>query len=202
MIRRKDLLPRYKDKKWMGELLINMKINKCQLVKEKEIDNGVTIIYDSGIDSSTVSTMSRNIIKIIAKDSSNYTIYITSTIRTPIEQATIMYEQSELYGTDAQKKLYGNAGDKIIDVYITEKNNKKSKDEIINAMEKKINEIGGYNISHHIGDPKILNVFDISSNRMANASSFLSEAKKYVGVDIDRVINETDRNCYHFEIKQ
>jgi hypothetical protein len=52
---------------------------------------------------------------------------ITSTIRTPLEQANIMYDQAKKSLT-AQFRLYGSTGDEVLKVY---KNNaKKTKNAI------------------------------------------------------------------------
>lgn len=69
-------------------------------------------------------------------------------------------------------------------------------------MEEKINEIGASKVSSHCGDHTVKNVFDISSSRLKNPKDFLTEAKKRIGTDVTKIINETDRGCYHFEIAQ
>ena len=128
----------------------------------------------------------------MAKNSNNTKIHITSTVRTPRKQAEIMYSYIVSEGLQNQYTLYGPNGDKVIDVYVKNKKLNKSKDEIINAMEAKIKELGPDNVSRHCGDHSKRNVFDISYNptKLTNAKS------------ISKFIDEKKRNCYHIEIIQ
>jgi len=68
-------------------------------------------------DSAKVSVYSRKVIEEILKKSGVPQITVTSTARTPNEQARIMYENIERHGVAHQKKLYGPSGDKVIDEY-------------------------------------------------------------------------------------
>ena len=182
------------------------KLDECKNKKEEKpiADGNVEVIFDEGTNKSIVSNKSINILKKIAKVSKTPRVIITSTARTPKEQATIMHDQTLEKGVVAQKVLYGPSGEKVIDVYVQQKSFGKTRAEIINKMEEKINELGPSKVSRHCGNQNVLNVFDVSSRRMTNASSFLNEARKYEGTgkEISKIINETDRNCYHFEIPQ
>ena len=150
-----------------------------------------------------VSKKTKNILNTVGIDSKNMTINITSTIRSARKQAEIMYSQTVSNGVKAQKSLYGGNGDKIIDVYITQKAKKKTKEEIIKKMTAKIKEIGSSKVSNHCGDSSKMNVIDISSRRLKNPKDFLKELKKAKNKGkIKTIINETDRNCYHIEIIQ
>ena len=153
--------------------------------------------------SDDVSKKSKDLLKKVGRKSKNYTVNITSTIRSARKQAEIMYNQTVSNGTKAQKALYGGNGDKIIDVYIAQLAKKKTKEQIITKMEEKINKIGPSKVSNHCGDSSVMNVIDISSRRLDNPKDFLTELEKAkANNEIDKVLNETDRNCYHIEITQ
>ena len=178
-------------------------IGAVQEVVEEEDKEDIEIVFAPGVNSSVVSDNSLNIIREIAKASNNKRIYITSTIRTPREQAEIMYRYIELEGVDIQKALYAEAGGKVVDVYVDGKAVNHSKNDIIDAMEKKINELGPTSVSKHCGNAETIqkiNVFDISSSRLSNPQDFLLEAQK--NNNISKIINEYQRNCYHIEIIQ
>src|SRR5215213_7126043 len=77
---------------------------------------------------------------------------ISSTARTPADQARVMFNN---IGTSvaAQKKLYAAAGDEVIDEYVKAKKAGKTPAEIKAAMEAKIISIGPTKVSHHAADP-------------------------------------------------
>ena len=165
----------------------------------------VEIVFEKGVDSTTISESSIKLLKEMAKNSNNTKIHITSTVRTPRKQAQIMYSYIVSEGLQNQYTLYGPNGDKVIDVYVKNKKLNKSKDEIINAMETKIKELGPDNVSRHCGNHSKRNVFDISYNptKLANAKSFLQQINlKVKDKSISKFIDEKKRNCYHIEIIQ
>lgn len=92
-----------------------------------------------GRDSAKVSAHSRTVLQDILVASGVPQITITSTARTPAEQARIMFENIEQHGIFHQKRLYGRYGDKIIDEYSALKQQGKTKADIIAGMTTKIN---------------------------------------------------------------
>lgn len=176
---------------------------KCNnVVSNKDEVEEIQIIFDAGVKKDKVSVSSLNTLKKIAKASNNPKVYITSVVRSAREQAEIMYSQTVKYGTEKQYKLYGTYGDQIIRVYETEIKKGSTSTTIIDEMEKKINEIGPSKVSNHCGDYTVKNVFDVSASRLNNPKDFLAEANKLVGTEVAKLLNESDRSCYHFEIKQ
>lgn len=87
---------------------------------------------------------------------------ISSTQRTPADQARAMFDNLESVGVQKQKDLYGIYGDMIIDVYAAGKAANKTAAQIQKDMTARIIAVGPTNVSHHAADPKILNVFDIA----------------------------------------
>jgi peptidoglycan hydrolase-like protein with peptidoglycan-binding domain len=95
---------------------------------------------------------------------------ITSGRRTANDQARIMYDLIVQRGVSYAKNLYGSTGDKVIDVYSTQKSAGKSATAIKQAMESKINELGCYNVSHHCSDTH--DVIDVAPSSIADQTAF------------------------------
>ena len=85
-----------------------------------------------------VSQYSRSVLTDIMLKSGVSSILITSTARTPADQARIMYENIERYGVAHQKLLYSKYGDQVIDEYSKHKSKKHHKQFIISMMQAKI----------------------------------------------------------------
>ena len=152
--------------------------------------------------SESVSVSSVELILKLAEDSGNESISVSSTSRTPYDQARIMFENCEKLGMKSQYKLYARAGDKVIDVYknLTKKN--MTRDEIIRAMTAKINEIGPSKVSKHCVDTSLYNVVDIPFSSVKDKDAFRKAIKSSMPVPITKFLDETNNNCFHIEIMQ
>jgi len=93
-------------------------------------------------------------------------LIITSTQRDPQRQAKAMYENCEAHGVEQQLALYRKPGQKVIRIYEVGKASKRTPDQIVALMAKKIIAVGPQNVSHHAADPLTLNVFDIGPRTM------------------------------------
>jgi hypothetical protein len=82
-------------------------------------------------------------------------LVISSTGRTPKDQARVMYE-NEVAGKSSS---YGKPGREVLKLVHDLKDC--TPDEIKQAMEDKINEVGPTKVSKHASDPKVLTVVDI-----------------------------------------
>lgn len=89
-------------------------------------------------------------------------VVITETARTPDRQALIMYNQCESRGVTAQRKLYGPSGNKVIDVYETNKALGVPKDALVTMMSLAIQSLGPSRISKHIPSGNGHEVLDIA----------------------------------------
>ena len=125
---------------------------------------------------------------------------ITSTARTPADQARVMFDNIQSQGVAAQKKLYAAAGDMVIDEYVKAKKAGKSEIEIKAAMEAKIIAIGPTKISHPAADPNVLCVFDVAPSSIAKKAAF----EKAVRADkrVKKFILPPVDPAYHLEIPQ
>ena len=125
---------------------------------------------------------------------------ISSTARTPKDQARVMYNNIVATGVAAQKKLYAAAGDEVIDEYVRAKLENKSPAEIKAAMEAKINQLGPTKVSHHAADPKVLCVFDVAPSSIGNKQRF----EKAVRADkrVSKFLLPPQDPGYHLEVPQ
>lgn len=91
-------------------------------------------------------------------------VRVTSTARTPADQARVMYENcigtGPNQGPAKQHELYAGPGDLVVKVF--ENNLDKHREELIGLMERKIWELGPQTVSRHCCDPAKVCVLDIS----------------------------------------
>lgn len=173
------------------------------------------VTYSSAVplEERIVSVYAISVIKMALKNAGMSQAVITSTIRKPEEQATIMYENAKK-NLPGQFKLYGSTGDKVLKVY--KANIAKDKNDVIKLMKEEIEaELKkGNKTSKHVvteAQYKTLNIFDIgvNSTKTAGGATFdiqkltnaLNELKKE-GY-IQNLIDETKKtnSCWHVEIK-
>lgn len=158
----------------------------------------VTISYDATADATVVKDTAATVIKELLVTAGETGCTISSTARSPEDQARAMYNNLESVGVDAQKKLYAAAGDKVIDVYVASKAAKKSADEIKADMTDKINELGPSTVSNHCADPNTLCVVDVKPSSITNKDKFIKavEAEKRVS----KFLQPPTDPAYHLEI--
>jgi LysM repeat protein len=138
---------------------------------------------------------------------------ITSTIRTPKEQARIMYNNAKQDLTK-QFQLYGSTGDEVLKVY--KDNQSSSESEVIKLMEDKITTLldQGRRTSKHVvtvDQYNDCNIIDIGANSTRNVCGKAFSVEKFTKAledlqangYIDQLIDETDKtnSCWHIEIK-
>jgi hypothetical protein len=166
----------------------------------------ITVTFGSNADESTVSATALGILKDVLRAANLSSAMISSTARDAAEQARVMY--NNLVGTgagqgvEAQKALYGSAGDQVIDVFVAQKAAGKTADEIKEAMRAKIVELGPTSVSRHASDPAVLIVFDVSPNSIGDSEaneSFVTAAR--AESRISHFIAYPDDPGHHFEIK-
>ena len=125
---------------------------------------------------------------------------ISSTSRTPADQARIMFNNLEKYGVEHQKRLYGRSGDSVIDVYAKSRAAGKTSDQIKADMETKIKEVGPTNVSRHTGDPNVLNVFDVAPSSITDKVAFEKAVK--ADTRVTKFLTPPQDPGYHLEIPQ
>lgn len=150
---------------------------------------------------SSVSTRSLAILQDICVRAGLPGLLITSTSRTPADQARIMYANLERHGVAAQKALYARPGERVIDVYVAGKKAGLSKDKILSDMTAEILLLGPSSVSKHTADPARLNVIDIAPSSIRNKRSF--ELVVRADPRISRFLTPSSSDpAYHLEIPQ
>ena len=160
--------------------------------------------YGSNANQSVVTDHTIDVLTDILNEAGLNSCLITSTSRTPDDQARAMYNNIEATGAAAQKALYASPGDAVINVYVTEKARGKTATEIKAAMRAKIVALGPSRVSRHCGDPKKLNVIDVAPSSIADKPSFEDaiEAAKSNGKIRQYFMPRDGDPAYHLEIPQ
>ena len=180
----------------------NKELDTLVLEVEGEDLSNIEVAGQNGMDISLVSEYSKNILRQIAKNSNYTRVVISSTARTPRRQAEIMYNNIITKGLQEQRNTYKQPGQRVLDVYEIQKKAGKNKDEIIQAMTNKINELGASNVSKHCADFNVVNVVDIPHSSLgANKTKFKTETQKLQNEGkITQILDEN--GCYHIVIPQ
>ena len=159
------------------------------------------ILFGPNANQDSVGEYALEVIKGILKTAGEDVATISSTLRTPADQARVMFDNIKQTSVAKQKELYGPNGDKVIDVYVDLTKKNKSRDEIIQAMTDKINELGATNVSNHIGNPAELTVVDIMPSTVGNKKRFIDAVQAAVKAGtVSRFIQPPKDPAYHIEI--
>ncbi len=129
---------------------------------------------------------------------------ISSTARTPADQARAMFNNCLNHGAASQLAIYAAAGDAVINVYVnmtagmTTAQIQANATTIRAAMEAEINAQGPSNVSHHCADPATRCVVDFSYDifNASNRPLFVASVQGRVST----MLVEPSNHCYHLEL--
>lgn len=163
-----------------------------------------TINFGANANQTVVSQHTKTILREMLSHAGLGSCLITSTSRTPADQARVMFNNLETHGVAAQKALYAAAGDQVIDVYAAKKAEGKTAAQIKTAMEAKINAIGPEKVSRHCANPSVLNVVDVAPSSIANKHAFENAVNVALNSGkVSRFITPGNGDpAYHIEIPQ
>jgi hypothetical protein len=162
-----------------------------------------TITFDDGVNQDTVSQLSLNIISGILTAAGEDSAVISSTTRTPAQQASAMYNNIVAQGVESQLALYGSNGDQVIETYVQSLEAGKTEQEILADMEAKINELGPSNVSKHCGDPAVLQAIDIRPSSIENDEAFITAVNDAITAGTVTAFYQPPNDPgYHLEIPQ
>ena len=175
--------------------------------------NEAHVTYASDIPENRriVSAYAINVVKLALIESKMTHAVITSTLRTPQDQAEIMYKNAKL-NFSGQYDLYGTNGKAVLDVY--KENKSKSKEATTKLMKEKIESLlkEGEKTSQHcvtIENFNSLNTFDIGLNSTRLKSKNFNKDRLTKTLRelenqgyIRKFIDETRKtnSCWHLEI--
>jgi hypothetical protein len=164
-------------------------------------DNDRNIVFGPNAKSGDLSDFTRAVLSDIMGAADVTTLTITSTQRSPQDQARVMYDNIVRDGVARQKGLYKAPGQAVIDAYAAAKAAGKSPDEIRAAMVARILELGPEKVSRHAADPKVLNVFDVSPASVAHGDAFVAAARS--DARVSKVLTPANNDpAFHLEIPQ
>jgi len=180
-----------KNKK-INPVLIDTENNEIISVKETIVEEKIVISFAEGTNKSVVSQYSLDVLRDVLIDSDNSYALITSTSRTPEQQAQAMIDNVISKGISSQYRLYGKNGDLVLNLYPDKQ-----------AMIDKIYELGPSTVSKHCADFNIKNIIDIAPFSIEKRNKFLSSSKNEVRISKVLSPEEQDgENAYHLEILQ
>jgi hypothetical protein len=164
-------------------------------------DTDYNVVFGPNAKSGDLSDFSRSVLEDIMRAAGVATLTITSTQRSPQDQARVMYANIVRDGVAKQKGLYKAPGQSVIDAYAAAKAAGKSPDEIKAAMVARILELGPEKVSRHAADPKVLNVFDVSPSSVSHGDAFVAAAKS--DARVSKVLTPANNDpAFHLEIPQ
>lgn len=129
-------------------------------------------------------------------------ISISSTFRSPESQAIAMYQNVLSQGIDSQRKLYGQAGNKVLDTLELKKNYGYGQSDIIKSMTDTINHVGVKSVSAHLtSNPESGVAFDILPDSIpANKKVLFENAMKKITSKFLSPGSTIGENVYHGEM--
>lgn len=160
----------------------------------------VKVSVGSNADPEALTPYSLRVLKEILRAAGLRACTISSTSRSPSEQARVMFNNLERHGAAHQKKLYGRGGDQVIDVYSQYKAQGATPEQVKAAMERKIVAIGPTKVSRHASDPRVLNVFDVAPSSIRDRPAF--EAAVRADKRVSFFLTPPGDPGYHLEIPQ
>jgi hypothetical protein len=160
----------------------------------------VSISFGPNAKEADVTDFSRQVLTDILKAAGLTKTTVSSTSRSPADQARVMYANLEKEGIDAQRKLYKEPGRQVIEVYRQGKLAGKDAATIQAEMRDKIVQLGPTTVSRHASDPKILNVFDVAPSSVAKRPEF--EAAVRADPRVTKFLLPPNDPGYHLEIPQ
>ncbi|WP_232293137.1 hypothetical protein [Stigmatella aurantiaca] len=161
------------------------------------------LTYGPKADAAAVSAHSQAVLGEIMASAGVTSATISSTARTPEDQARAMYDNLQAKGIASQKDLYSKFGDQVIDSYAAAVDAGLTKEQTLQAMVDKINELGPSNVSRHLADPSQLNVVDIAPSSIpADKREAFQEAIR-AHPEVSKFLGPADGDpAYHIEIRQ
>lgn len=127
---------------------------------------------------------------------------ITSTQRTPHDQARAMYQLLiGPSGVPHARKLYRLPGQQVVDVFADAHAAGMSMETTIALMAKRIAEVGPANVSRHCADPNLVNVLDVAPSSLQDGWEKLADVARRDS-RVGKVLCPPNDPAVHLEIPQ
>lgn len=164
--------------------------------------SGINVSFGPNADASVVSQYTLQVLKECLAAAGERNATITSTSRTPRDQARAMYNNIVANGVASQRALYAAAGDQVIDAYVASKEAGKDRDGILADMTAAIQRIGPGRVSKHCADPAVLGVIDVGPSSVENKAQFVAAVEADPRVSNFLHPGNSNDPAYHIEIPQ
>ena len=163
-----------------------------------------SITFGPRANQAVVSVHTVSVLTDILRAASLASCQITSTSRTPADQARIMFNNITKHGVAHQLGLYKPPGQSVVREFERAKTAGKDRPGIIAAMEAKIREVGPDKVSRHCADPAKLNVVDIAPSSVASANRFQQAVNAAVQQGkVSKFLTPANNDpAFHLEIPQ
>ncbi|GAA2711989.1 hypothetical protein GCM10010429_29150 [Micromonospora olivasterospora] len=173
----------------------------------------VQVAFGANANAAALSAATIDIVKDSLRAAGQRTVTITSTARTPADQARAMFQNLTNAANPVsvnvanQLALYAAAGDAVVNRFVQQTQGMTLQQILANsatiraAMEQEINNQGPQNVSRHCADPAVVNVADLGAGAFnaTNGPLFVNAIRPRVTRFIDE---RATNNCYHIEITQ
>jgi surface antigen len=184
--------------------MLEVKKPSADTVQRKETPKTpVTIIFSGqSAKEATFKPYTRGVLEDIMRKAGISSCTITSTTRTPHDQARIFYMQ--LTG-QLGSAAYAAPGEAVKAVGRKAIDSGKTRDEAIAAMEAKIRTFDPLSkVSKHLADPDVLNVFDVAPNSVSSGKqqAFIDAVLAESRVSKFLYPGNSDDPAYHIEVPQ
>jgi hypothetical protein len=160
------------------------------------------ISYGPNARRESVSPYTLGVLRDVCRIAGIEWILISSTERTPDDQARVMYFNCAKYGASSQYRLYGPFGDRVVDVYQGGRSEGWGEKKIIQAMADCIRQVGPSKVSRHCADPRVLNVVDIAPYTIPDAKAALFVEAVRNDKRVTKLLTPPKDPAFHLEVKQ
>lgn len=158
------------------------------------------IVFGPNANRASLSEFTLSVLRDIMRVAGVATLTISATQRSPQDQAQIMFNNLETQGVDAQRRLYKQAGQSVIDAYVEAKAAGKSADGVKAAMVAQLLKVDPSQVSRHVVDPRVLNIVDVVPSSVAHQAEFEEAARK--DGRVAKVLMPPNDLAFHLEIPQ
>jgi len=162
--------------------------------------DGLTVGFGPNARGADVTAFSHQVLRDIMRRAGVTSVVISSTSRSPADQARVMMANLERFGVAHQLRLYGPAGDRVIEVYRQAKQAGRDAAAIKALMATEIVRVGPTRVSRHAADPRVLNVFDVAPSSVARRDAF--EQAVRAERRVAKFLTPPGDPGYHLEIPQ
>lgn len=127
-------------------------------------------------------------------------VLVTNTTRTPEDQARVMYANLVEYGAEKQRRLYKEAGNRVIDLYEQLVAMDQSAEWIRAEMARMIRELGPSKVSHHcVDEPDKSCVFDIDPKSIPDGKKEAFKIAVSLCLSVDKFLHPAEDPADHPE---